>query len=201
MIKKKTRRRRSRSGKKPYFGKDVHNSILKYQSTEDIEERHSIYVGEILPAFNKLAENLIFIHGFAKSQNNYTLLKSDCVCFLYETLLKFDASRGTKAFSYFNVVAKNWLIIQSKKKTKHKSRIVSIDDSESLSSSDLAAIEAFSVQAPQGYEIIKAESMQNLQNLMAAIRLKLKSENDIACMDAIITLFNKKDKLIIFTKI
>ena len=200
MIKKKIRRRRSKSGRKPYFGKDVHNSILKYQLSQETEDRHKIYVNEILPAFNKLAENLIFIHGFAKNKETYLTLKNDCVSFLYETLGKFDATRGTKAFSYFNVVAKNWLIIQAKKKTKDRMRIVSLDDSESLSSSDLASIDAFSIPASQGFRIIKAESMENLQKLMKSIRLKLKSENDLACMDAIITLFNKIDDLDLLNK-
>ena len=200
MIKKKIRRRRRKSGKKPYFGKDVHNSILTYQNTESTEERHKIYVNEILPAFNKLAENLIFIHGFAKSQNNYLVLKSDCVCFLYETLLKFDASRGTKAFSYFNVVAKNWLIIQSKKRTKELSRVVSLDDTDSLSASDINSIGAFSIEPSQGFEIIKKESMENLHRMMKVIKEKVKSDNDIACMNAIITLFNKIDDLELLNK-
>ena len=65
-----------------------------------------------------LSENLIFIHGFAKDKEHFTVLKSDCVSFLYETLEKFDRDRGSKAFSYFNVCAKNFLIIRSKKDAK-----------------------------------------------------------------------------------
>ena len=64
--------------------------------------------------------------------------------FLYETLHKFDASRGTKAFSYFNVCAKNFLIIQQKKKIKARKRNISIFD-ESLTLEDKKAIENYSV--------------------------------------------------------
>jgi len=198
VVKKKIRRRRS--GRKPYFGKAAHDAIVRYQAAQTTKEKHEIYVKEILPAFNKLAENLIFIHGFAKSPDKYESMKADCVSFLYETLGKFDASRGTKAFSYFNVVAKNWLIIQSKKTAKNKRRLVSIDDSESLSQCDVQTIENFSVMPPQDSELLKKESLDDLFKLMGVIRERLNSENEIACMDAIITLFKRIDDLDLLNK-
>ena len=68
MIKRKrTIRRGKKKGKNNYFTMDTHNSIRDYQNTEILSEKHSIYVSNILPAFNKLAENLIFIHKFAKN--------------------------------------------------------------------------------------------------------------------------------------
>ena len=124
-MKKKTRRIRRKRGKgssKLYFDASTHDAILRFQKSDSDEERDKIYTSEILPAFDKLAENLIFIHGFSKPFGGFESLKNDCVSFLYETLEKFDATRGTKAFSYFNVVAKNWLIIQSKKKIKNNRR-------------------------------------------------------------------------------
>ena len=101
--------------KNPYFGKDAHNAVVEYQSTDVREEKHKIYDDKIRPSFEKLAENLIFIHGFSTSKSHFDVLKSDTVSFLYEILEKFDPSRGSKAFSYFNVCAKNFLIIQSKR--------------------------------------------------------------------------------------
>ena len=116
---KRVRRKNSKTSPKMYFGTEQHEAIVRYQKEEDDRTRKEIYLNEILPAFNKLAENLIYIHGF-KSHESFESLRSDCVVFLYETLKKFDPSRGTKAFSYFNVVAKNWLIIQNKKKVNKK---------------------------------------------------------------------------------
>ena len=196
---KKTRRGRKRS-KKPYFGKDAHNAIVKYQNEPDIKKRESIYVNEILPAFDKLSENLIFIHRFASSKEDYEILKNDCVSFLFETLNKFDPTRGTKAFSYFNVVAKNWLIIQSKKRIKNNSRVISIDDTQSLSSSDSCTIENYSIAAMQDFRIMKKESKNSLFKLMNVIKGRLKSDNEIACMDAIMTLFTNIDELDLLNK-
>jgi len=97
--KKRVTRRRKKRGK-PYFDKNTHNAIVRYQDTEDVKIKNEIYIKEILPAFDKLAENLIFIHGFIKTidTHSYENLKSDCVSFLYETLHKFDHTRGSKAF-------------------------------------------------------------------------------------------------------
>ena len=86
-VKKVVKRRRRRRGKKRmYFGTDTHDSIVKYQGEECGKEREAIYVKEILPSFEKLVENLIFIHGFVKPNAPYEEIKNDCVTFLYETL-------------------------------------------------------------------------------------------------------------------
>ena len=198
---KVVRRRRRKSGRKPYFDKNTHDAIVKYQGAESHKEKHEIYVTQIMPAFNKLAENLIFIHGFAKnSPEPYENIKRDCVSFLFETLGKFDASRGTKAFSYFNVVAKNWLIIRSKKNVKNRMRHVSIDDAESVHSVDPEFFEKYSTYGDQEKEILKKESMDSLFQMMIEIKDRLHNENEIACMNAIVTLFGKIDDLDLLNK-
>tara|TARA_R100000664_G_C2734379_1_gene124216 strand:- start:517 stop:1197 length:681 start_codon:yes stop_codon:yes gene_type:complete len=183
-----------------YFHAGTQSAIMEYQNTEDQEKREELYVNDILPAFGKLVENLIFIHGFAKVHGSYEDLKSDCVSFLYETIHKWDPERGTKAFSYFNVVAKNWLIIQSKKTTKNNRRNVSMDDSTSLSSSDLSIIENFKIAPAQDTIILQRESKENMFKMMREIRKKVSGENEIACIDAIITLFQKIDDLDLLNK-
>ena len=125
-ITKKTRSKKGRS-KKLYFGKEAHEAIVKYQSTDCRKEKHAIYETSIKNSFHKLVENLIFIHGFVKRPENFNSVKSDCVSFLYETLEKFDPARGSKAFSYFNVCAKNFLIIRANKRKKISQRNISIE--------------------------------------------------------------------------
>jgi len=201
-MKKKFKRIRRKKGSKSnlYFDLNTHNAIVKFQNNECEKERSKIYINEIFPAFDKLVENLIFIHGFSKPFGDHVSLKSDCVTFLYETLEKFDPSRGTKAFSYFNVVAKNWLIIQSKKRIKSNRRHVSIDDILSLSHGDKIAIETHKTVPAQDSKIIKRESIESLFQLMENIRHRLKNENEIACMEAIITLFKNIEDLDLLNK-
>jgi len=196
----KIRRKRGKGKRNLYFHQGTHDAIIKFQSLEKQIDRENIYVSEIFPAFDKLVENLIFIHGFKSSHSSFEDLKSDCVVFLYETINKFDHTRGTKAFSYFNVVAKNWLIIKSKQRTKQLRRQVSLDDPLSISRRDMGAIESYKVVPPQDTEMIKRESMQNLFSLMVEIKDKLSGENEIACIDAIITLFEKIDDIDLLNK-
>ncbi len=200
MKKKVARVRRKGAKKNLYFNQDTHDAIVEYQGTESEEEKEKIYIKRILPAFDKLVENLIFIHGFASGGVIYEELKSDCVTFLYETLHKFDHTRGAKAFSYFNVVAKNWLIIKAKQRTKLNRRHVSIDDSESLAVRDFVKIESYNAEPAQDHRLIKENALNNLRNLLQEIRLKLSGDNELACMDAIITLFNKIDDLDLLNK-
>ena len=196
------RRRRGKSKKKIglYFHEGTQEAIINFQNSECQEEKEKIYVAEILPAFDKLVENLIFIHGFCSNGVSFEELKSDCVTFLYETTHKWDPERGTKAFSYFNVVAKNWLIIKAKQRTKRNRRHVSIDDSESLAMRDYAQIESHNTEPPQDFRMMKADAMQNLNNLLLEIKQKLSGENEIACMNAIITLFTKIVELDLLNK-
>ncbi len=198
----KIRRATGRSSSNMYFHSGTHDAIVMFQSCEvsDRATRESIYINEILPAFDKLVENLIFMHGFANIYGSYEDLKSDCITFLYETLHKFDASRGTKAFSYFNVVAKNWLIIKSKQKSKTTRKMISIDDKETVSSLDQISVETFDESKMQSAENSKKQVAEKLGNLLVEIRQRLSNENEIACMDAIIKLFDSIDDLDLLNK-
>lgn len=199
---KKRRRRTGRKKRKSslYFNAGTHKSIIDFQKCEEDADREKIYVEHILPAFSKLVENLIFIHGFTSSNGSYEDLKSDCVTFLYETLHKFDPSRGTKAFSYFNVVAKNWLIIRSKKNIKNARKHVSIDDTAALSASDASKIENYSTAPQQDFDMIKKESFENIVRLLYEIKKNLSGENELACINAIITIFEKIDDIDLLNK-
>jgi len=177
-----------------YFGPDTHDAIIEYQSTESRDERNEIYVSKIRNAFEKLAENLIYIHNFSTDRNHFHILKSDTVTFLFEILEKFDKSKGAKAFSYFNVCAKNFLIIRSKKRIKNKMRHVRIDDQD-LSIREKNEIERHQIIPSPEDNLMKLEALGMQRDLMVTIREKLTNKNEILCMDAAITLYDKVDEL------
>ena len=189
------RRRKSGKSRKLYFGPDTDKAICDFQNSECNLKKEKLYETIIQPSFDKLSENLIFIHGFSKNHYSYEVLKSDCVSFLYETLKKFDATRGTKAFSYFNVVAKNWLIIQSKKKMKNIARHVSLSDFNDMKSDDKSVIENYHSIPSHDLTIIAKENKAILFEMLSKIKKRISSPNEIACMNAIFTLFNKVDEL------
>ncbi len=190
----KTNTLQKKPKRKPYFGKDAHNAVVEYQNSESREEKNKIYTEKIKPSFEKLAENLIFIHGFSVNQGHFVQLKCDCVSFLFEILEKFDPSKGSKAFSYFNVCAKNYLIIQSKKRIKNRNRHVSIDD-ENLSYRDKNSIESHQIiQSPEDVFILR-EEIETIHVVNDKLKEKITNSNEKLCIDAIITLFKNIEDL------
>lgn len=191
----KRKRIRRGTGKNKYFTKDTQAAIVEFCSSEDTKHRNKVYTERIMPALNKLAENLIFIYGFHKYGEDPAHLKVACVAALYETLHKFDASRGTNAFSYFNVVAKNWLIINSRRNKKRRDRTVCIHDHEHLRAADKMAIsDHLSLPCPsEVYE--RKENIVIIKQLLISIQGELENTNDLKCMNAIITVFENVDKL------
>lgn len=194
IYKEKDLQKVKKTKKKPYFGKDAHAAVVEYQSADCRSTRHSIYESKIRPSFEKLAENLIFIHNFSSSKEQFDVLKSDTVSFLYEILEKFDPARGSKAFSYFNVCAKNFLIIQSKKKTKQKMRHISIND-ETLSLREKNQIAMSQIIPSQEDAMIREEEHAALALMLNKVKQRVTNHNEILCIDSVITLFNKVEEL------
>lgn len=198
MIKK--RKGRSKNPTRMYFHAGTQDAIVRYQNSETSNDKNKIYSNEISPAFEKLAENLINIHRFTSLHDSFDDLKNDCVNFLFETLLKFDPSRGTNAFSYFNVCAKNFLIIKTKKKLQITRRSVSMDDHESLNFNDHMTIED-SQQIPSQEVVFERASMATmLVKILYSIRDEVKTENELICINSIITIFESVDHLDLMNK-
>ena len=111
---KKKRKKKS----KIYFGTPVHNAIVEYNESEDYAFRHKIYTEEIHAAFLKLAENIINTFKFSYFDYPFRDLQEEVVSNLVINIHKFDETKGSKAFSYFSIVAKNYLILNNNKNYK-----------------------------------------------------------------------------------
>ncbi len=188
-------RKRTKKSKSLYFSPEAQNAIMEFCNNDDYDFRNKLYNESIKPALDKLAENLIFIYGFYKNFDDVEVLKNDCVSFLYQTLHKFDASRGSKAFSYFNVVAKNWLIFNSNKRHKQKTRHISIENRESFSNKEYEDYVNSQVVPPPDYYMELIERKDRIMNVLYEIKEKVCGKNDVACILAIITLFENIEKL------
>jgi hypothetical protein len=58
---------------------------------------------------------------------NIDELRSECKVWLTTILAKYDPNRGSKAFSYFSVITKNWFIHKVKQTSKRNQREVAYD--------------------------------------------------------------------------
>lgn len=113
MTKKKTdlETRRASLGR-VYFTDDTEKAIIEYNKCVDDWKREEIFRERIHPAIDKLAENIINRFKFPYIDGTFEDIKSQVVSFLVLNLHKFTEDKG-KAFSYFSVVAKNYLILHN----------------------------------------------------------------------------------------
>lgn len=105
-----------------YFTKDTDKAIAEFLSSTEETEKHAVFNDKIRPAFEKLIENLIYVYRFY-SIDDVETLKKECLSNLYEMIPKFKVSpdpkeKGSRGFSYFNVVAKNWFIQKTRERNK-----------------------------------------------------------------------------------
>lgn len=187
--------KRSKGNGPLYFDAETQRAIETFQLSPSSKEKHEIYVDRIMPAFDKLVESLIFIYGFASPNEPMEHLKNDCVTFLYESLHKFDATRGTKAFSYFNVVARNWLVISSKNRQKKLKRFVSIEDLKEGQSGELESYKSSLIGAGPEEQMINSGRRDVVLELLKKIKRTVDQPHEQACIDAIITVFEQVDDL------
>ena len=99
--------------RKVYFGQEVQDAIVEYNASEIVSERNEIYGKRIHAAFDKLAENIINTFKFTYFDDPFVDVKHEVVAFMVMNMHKYDHSKGSKAFSYFSVVAKNYLILHN----------------------------------------------------------------------------------------
>ena len=195
MVKRRVKIKRPSSGKKPYFTKDTQEAIESFCKSECYDFRNKVYNESIKPALEKLAENLIFIYGFHKQFDDIDLLKHNCVINLYETLHKFDHTRNKKAFSYFNVVGKHWLIVQARKAKKYKDRNISINSGDENFNFESLLLKAGKEIKMPDHNMIIEQNKATTNDMLFAIRKKVKSDAEIRCIEAIIKIFESIDEL------
>jgi len=113
MKKKKTdlEIRRAKLGK-IYWTSDTEMAIVEFNNSNDLDERETIFRERIHPAIDKLAENIINRFKFPYIDGTFDDIKNQVVSFLVLNLHKYTQNKG-KAFSYFSVVAKNYLVLNN----------------------------------------------------------------------------------------
>tara|TARA_R110002074_G_scaffold127231_4_gene266108 strand:+ start:11130 stop:11843 length:714 start_codon:yes stop_codon:yes gene_type:complete len=125
IIPRKRRRRRSKN-KRQYFTQVHEDAIVRFVESDDPKERTELYVKYIQPAFDEMVDKIVFTYKFT-TLPNIDDLRDECKIWLTTILHKYDQSKGSKAFSYFSVVTKNWFIHQVKKNSKQRQREVEFE--------------------------------------------------------------------------
>ncbi len=114
-----------------YFRQEHEDAIIQYSNTDDIKVRTELYVQYIRPVFDEMVDKIIYTYKFTNLPN-IDSLSEECKIWLTTILDKYDPSRGSKAFSYFSVITKNWFIHKVKKAAKENKRTVQYDEMPKL---------------------------------------------------------------------
>ena len=189
----KTKRRKKRT--KNYYFTQVHeDAIIAYSNTKCIRERTELYVKWIQPAFNEMVDKIVFTYKFTNLPNCDSL-REECKIWLMTILDKYDPSKGSKAFSYFSVITKNWFIHKVKKQQKRNKREVDYDTiSKKFEEEFLATHESYITQREE------EEFWKLFYNELRSWDVSTMKENDLKVYKAITILFESKDDIEIFNK-
>ena len=118
MNKAKAPVKKKKKPKNYYFNIGTEKAIIRYNNTDDARLKNKIYNEHISYPFDKLAENIIHTFKFYYFDVPSEQVKHEVVSFLVMNMHKFKEGKG-KAFSYFSIVAKNYLILHNNKNYKN----------------------------------------------------------------------------------
>jgi hypothetical protein len=102
------RPRRKKS--KIYFGTPAQEAIVEYNKCKDPHKRSKIYEERIKYPFEKLSENILNTFKFSYFDVSKEDVQAEVVSMMIQKIHMYQPDKG-RAFSYFSIVAKNYLIL------------------------------------------------------------------------------------------
>ena len=182
--------KKKKAKRKVYFGMEVQDAIVRYNALDvdkDQSKRNKIYGQEIHKAFDKLCENIINTFKFTYFDDPFEDVKAEVVSFLVMNIHKYDHTKGAKAFSYFSVVAKNYLILHNN--TNYK-RYKITDNISALDYKKTADQET-------GGSVMMVEMIDYFENVIPSL---FKKKKDIHVAYSILELMVKREEIENFNK-
>ena len=176
-----------------YFTQTTENAIIRYNKSDNHILRNKIYNEHIDYAFDKLAENIIHTFKFYYFDVPPNTVKKDVVSFLVMNMHKFQEGKG-KAFSYFSIVAKNYLILHNNgnyKKNKITDKLERLDYKRNLHS------EISRTDQKESSEDFVNQMIEYWNNNLINI---FKRPKDMKIADSVVELFRRKESLDNFNK-
>ena len=190
---KKVIKKKRRKKSKVYFGTPVQEAIIRYNECSNPAIRNRIYQEHIHAAFEKMAENLIHTFKFYYFDYPFEEVKAEVVSFLVMQMPKYKADNG-RAFSYFSVVEKIYLLLNNNnnyKKMKIHDDIVKLDYKRNVSSESVnETVDEFNSE-------FVLQMLEYWDNNITNI---FHRQKDILVADSVLELFRKREYLENFNK-
>tara|TARA_R100000008_G_scaffold85890_1_gene77028 strand:- start:1570 stop:2256 length:687 start_codon:yes stop_codon:yes gene_type:complete len=185
---------RKKSKKNHYFTQVHEDAIVKYALSQDNELRSKLYEEYIQPAFDQMVDKIIYTYRFT-TLPNIDYLKADCKVWLTTILNKYDPSKGSKAFSYFSVVTKNWFIHKVKRTKRRLQTEVFMEDLLNEVDEDLVSDEETYFDRR-----VELEFWKSLNGEISTWDSFMLKENEKKVLMAVRILLDSADQIEIFNK-
>ena len=182
-----------RKRKNYYFTDVTEKAIIRYNNEERPFMRNRIYNDHIKDAFDKLCENIIHTFKFYYFDVSSEEVKNEVVSFLVMNMHKYTEGKG-KAFSYFSIVAKNYLILHNNnnyKKMKTHDKIDVMDWDRSIQT------EISQQNTNQEFNEFVQQMLEYWDNNINVI---FRRQKDVRVADAVLHIFRIKGSIELFNK-
>jgi len=186
-------KRGRKATKNYYFNAITEQAVVAYNNEPNRHKRDALYTRHIHKAFLKLAENIIHTFKFYNLPGGYSDTQNEVIAYLIEKIDKFTPDKG-RAFSYFSIVAKNYLIFNSQENYKKMIK--------------RATLETVDIKRDIVGENTRQEvkdSQKDFMDLMIDywdynLPTKFTRKKDLSVASAIVELFRRRENIEIFNK-
>ena len=188
------RKRTKQKKRRGYFFEEHERAIIAYNIEPSQHLRDKVYTQHIHTPFMKLAENIIHTFKFYCFDDPYEDVQAEVVAYLIEKIDKYDATKGSKAYSYFSIVAKNYLIYNNNenyKKMKQRTTLDVVDISRNITNEVVR--EDFKESKKDFTDQMVEYWDNNLTNIFSR-------KKDIRVAAAIVELFRRRANIEIYNK-
>ena len=208
LVKKTQERKKSKrtfkiNPNKMYFNEDTEQAIIEYNKTEDQDKRNDLYNNRIKYAFEKLVESIFNKFKFSYFETGPIDVQRETVAHLVANMDKYDPNRvsklhpkmKTKAYSYFSIVAKNYLIFVNNTNHTRFNRHSEIGEDREEHTIQLQSEDNHQKEVETA-EFLKL-MVEFWENNLTKIFTKMR---DLNIANAVIELFRNSDRIDAFNK-
>jgi hypothetical protein len=178
---------------KIYFTEDTQTAIIEYNNSKSNVEKNKIYKDRIQYPFEKLAENVLNTFKFSYFDVSKEDVMQEVVSVLIQKIHMYKEGKG-KAFSYFSIVAKNYLILNNNSNYKRFKKTALISEMPETWNPEN---DFYEEQTGDEYNEFKDLMLQYWDDNLTKVFSK---KRDIQIADAVLELFRRSQYIENFNK-
>ena len=179
---------------KMYFTKDTEDAIISYNNEVDDVKKNNIFETKIKSSLEKLVENVFNTFKFTYFDVGPLEVQKETLSHLVANLHKYEAGKG-KAFAYFSIIAKNYLIFHNNSNYKRYNQQVDISEENEENTVRLQSEDYHykNVENKEFIEMMVEYWEKNLNEIFSKKR-------DLKIAEAVVELFRNSDRIDYFNK-